>query len=556
MISTSRQWRAAIAAAITVAVVVAIALATTISGARSSQAAPVGAEATPTTSTEPILGVTPSADASSSQPTTSTSAIKNVVTILADDLDWNTFSQVQRLAALRNIGTSFVNSTVTDSLCCPSRTSILRSQYVHSHKVVSNLYASGGGFEKFFALGEQNDCLGTWLQAAGIHTGFIGKFLNEYPTGAPSPTYIPPGWDDWVVPVDFGRAYRGYGYTLNRNGKLKKYGNKPKDLINDVLTADAQRFIRTAPDGFYLQVNTFAPHEPAPVAKRNRKLPGASVPRTPSYNAFGTDEPSWMAGRGAFSIKRLEKFDNMWRNRVKSAESVADTVTGVYAALTQTGHVNDTLVIVTSDNGFHAAFHRLPAGKRTAFKEDTVVPLVILGPGVTSGGTVTAMTSTVDLAPTITSVLGTAPSAIAEGRNLVPFLSSQSAPSDWRTATLTESMSESAPGDPDYSTFSPPRFASLRSEQWLYVEYATGERELYDRFTDPDEMRNVISKEDPSVIAQLSAQLSALRTCTGSTCRVADSMPVPSSKLLPEASAAGSSASSTASASASASPSP
>ena len=553
MITTNRQWRAAIAAAFTVVVVVAVALVTTISGARSSQAAPVGAEAT--ISSEPLPGVTPSAGASSAQPTTSPSAIKNVVMILADDLDWNTFSQVPRLNALRTTGTTFVNSTVTDSLCCPSRSSILRSQYVHSHKVVSNQFASGGGFEKFYALGEEKDCLATWLHDAGIYTGYIGKYLNEYPNGAPTPTYIPPGWDEWVVPIDFGKAYKGYDYRLNRNGKVKKYGSKPKDLINDVLTADAQRFISTAPDGFYLQLATFAPHEPAPVAKRNRNLPGVSIPRTPSFNTPGTNEPAWLAARNPLSTKRIEKFDNMWRNRVRSAESVADSVTGVYQALTMTGHIDDTLVIVTSDNGFHAVFHRLPQGKRTAFKEDTVVPLVMMGPGVTTGGTVTAMTSTVDLAPTITSVLGTAPSAIAEGRNLVPFLTSQVAPSDWRTATLSESMSESAPGDPDYSTFSPPRFASLRSEQWLYVEYVTGERELYNRYTDPDEMHNLITKEDPSVIAQLSAQLSALRACTGSTCRVADSMPVPASKLLPEASV-GATDASTPSASASASPSP
>ena len=555
MISTTRQWRAAIAAAITVVVVVAIALTTTISGARSSQAAPIGAEATPTTSTDPLPGVTPSEGASSSQPTTSPGAITNVVMILADDLDWNTFSQVPRLAALRDMGTSFVNSTVTDSLCCPSRSSILRSQYVHSHKVVSNTYASGGGFQKFYALGEEKDCLATWLHDSGIYTGYIGKYLNEYPNGAPSPTYIPPGWDEWIVPVDFGKAYKGYDYRLNRNGKVKKYGSKPRDLINDVLTADAQRFIRTAPDGFYLQLATFAPHEPAPVAKRNKNLPGVSIPRTPSFNTLGTDEPAWLAARGPLSEKRIEKFDNMWRNRVRSAESVADSVAGVYAALRQTGHINDTLVIVTSDNGFHAVFHRLPQGKRTAFKEDTVVPLIAIGPGVTTGGTVTAMTSTVDLAPTITSLLGTAPSAIAEGRNLVPFLTSQATPNDWRTATLTESMSESAPGDPDYSTFSPPRFASLRSEQWLYVEYVTGERELYNRFTDPDEMRNVITKEDPSVIAQLSAQLTALRNCAGATCRVADSMPVPSSQLLPDPSTSASAGSSPSS-SASASPSP
>ena len=64
--------------------------------------------------------------------------IDNIVFILADDLDWATFRQVPRLNALQSKGTTFTNTTVTDSLCCPSRVSILRGQYVHNHKVVSN----------------------------------------------------------------------------------------------------------------------------------------------------------------------------------------------------------------------------------------------------------------------------------------------------------------------------------------------------------------------------------------------------------------------------------
>ena len=80
---------------------------------------------------------------------------KNIVFVLADDLDSALFQQVPRLAALSDKGMTFTNHVVTDSLCCPSRVSILRSQYVHNHLVVSNSQASGGGWPTFAARGEQ-----------------------------------------------------------------------------------------------------------------------------------------------------------------------------------------------------------------------------------------------------------------------------------------------------------------------------------------------------------------------------------------------------------------
>ena len=92
--------------------------------------------------------------------------IKNVVFVLADDLDWELFRQVPRLAALQDEGMTFTNHTVTDSLCCPSRTSIMRSQYIHNHLVISNTAATGGGWPTFRSRGEQYDCLPVWLSNA------------------------------------------------------------------------------------------------------------------------------------------------------------------------------------------------------------------------------------------------------------------------------------------------------------------------------------------------------------------------------------------------------
>ena len=452
-----------------------------------------------------------------------TETIDNVVFILADDLDWATFRQVPRLAALPQQGLTLLNTVSTDSLCCPSRVSILRGQYVHNHLVVSNRVASGGGWETFHKRGEEADCLPVWLDRAGVTTAFFGKYVNEY--GTERPKFVPPGWDRWFVPVTQAAMYKGYNYTVNDDGELVKYGDKPKDFLADVLTNETVEFIETTRQPFYAQLNLTNPHSPAPVAKRhlrsNRK---ATVPRTTTYNATGTDEPGWRSSLGVMSPKRLANLDAKWQLRVQSAESIADAYDAVRAALRRSGKLDSTLIVVGSDNGFHMAARRLPPGKRTPYAEDTVVPYVFIGPGITPGATFEGMTSTIDLAPTFTALLGTAAPSWVDGRSLVPILEGQR-PDDWRTGILTESMSAPTPGDPDYDTFKPPQFRALRTPQWLYVEYEDGSRELVERTAPEGELHNLVATADPSLTEGLTKQLNALTTCAGETCRIADSLP-------------------------------
>ena len=451
--------------------------------------------------------------------------IDNIVFILADDLDWATFRQVPRLNALQSKGTTFTNTTVTDSLCCPSRVSILRGQYVHNHKVVSNEPASGGGWPTFYRLGEEKDCLPTWLSAKGVQTAFMGKYLNAYPDGAKNPAYVPPGWDRWVVPVTQPEMYRGYGYTLNIDGTLKTYGEKPKDFLGDVLVGEAAQYISSAREPFYLQLSLTNPHRPSPVAVRHLESNKyAAIPRSKGFNAGGLNEPAWRSGLSALSPRRLATLDRRWRERVQSAETVADAYDAVVAALTKAGKLDRTLIVIGSDNGYHSAVRRLPPGKRTPYLEDTVVPYVFIGPGVAAGVKVPSMTSTIDLGPTFTALLGTQAPQWTDGRSLVPFLA-RGSDEDWRTGVISESLSQARPGDPDYETLKPPRFTALRTEQWLYVEYEDGTKELYNRATDPDELDNVLPTADPELVKSLNRQLVALRACTGPTCRVADALP-------------------------------
>ena len=506
---------------ITIGVVIAIFGLIFVGTTKAARAGETGPDATPT------------AGASSDSPATpdplpavgSLADVKNVVLILADDLDWAAFDQVPRLAALKQQGTTLSNFVVTDSLCCPSRTSLMRAQYVHNHRVISNIKQTGGGWEKFYAKGYEKDCLPTWLQKSGVSTSLIGKYLNGFPNGTPSPTYIPPGYNYFVSSTSRNQAYQGFDYTLNENGTLKNYGHKQSDFLNSVLLKNATGYLKAVKTPFFMEFASYNPHTPAPFeAKYANTHTTDTVPRTAAFNSMGTNEVGWIAAHKVLPEHRVANLDRLWQKRLRSSESIADTYEALQAQLKATGHANDTLVILTSDNGYHTSVHRLATGKQTAFKEDAVVPAVFIGPGISKGAVISKVTSMVDLGPTISSIFGAKTPTYVDGRNLAPLLRGE-ADTPWRTATLTENLSRTTPGDPDYSPFEAPAFHALRSTNWLYIEYVNGDVELYDLKTDPLEMNNVQASTNPAIVAQLHAQLHALRNCKAATCRIADSMP-------------------------------
>ena len=531
---TRRRTLTAVTSVLTVMAVIAGFLALGEYGSRMSPASAAPAPALDRTADinplggEPIIDqvdqpeAAPAAPAASQIPT-----FRNVVMVLADDLDWTLFDQIPRLVALKDKGMTFTNHTVVDSLCCPSRVTILRSQYIHNHKVISNIEATGGGWPTFQRLGEHKDNLPVWLSRAGVTTALFGKYLNEYPTRPGGIRYVPPGWDDWAVPISRGDSYSGYNYTLNDNGELVRYGTKPEDFLNDVLNDKARSFISQTDEPFFLYLSTYSPHKPFATAPRHLGAhTGTVAPRTPAFNSIGENEPRWLRKFPRLEGWKLSRLDKTWRKRAQSAETVADSVDAVLAQLAATGKDKDTLVVVTTDNGYHVGKYRMPKGKRTPYATDTVVPMIAIGPGIPAGVEVDAMTSTIDLAPTFTEVLGARAPAWIDGRSLVPFLGAGATPANWRNAALSESIGETRKSDPDYSPFIPPPFSALRTPRWMYVEYNDGSRALYDRVTDPFELRNIVDSVDPAFVATLSAQLAQLTRCAGPSCRQADAITV------------------------------
>jgi hypothetical protein len=71
------------------------------------------------------------------------------------------------------------NAYVTNSLCCPSRATILRGQYPHNHSILGNSLLEGGGEKKFRQLGRDRSTIATWLDNAGYWTKLIGKYMNS-----------------------------------------------------------------------------------------------------------------------------------------------------------------------------------------------------------------------------------------------------------------------------------------------------------------------------------------------------------------------------------------
>ncbi|MGZ4713658.1 MAG: sulfatase family protein [Acidimicrobiia bacterium] len=487
----------------------------------------------------------------------------NIVFVLTDDLDLTSytsnpkrFPQFHRLLAQQ--GTTFTNAFVTDSLCCPSRASILRGQYVHDHGVQDNL-PPNGGFEHWQQLGRDTSTVATWLHAAGYRTALFGKYLNGYPHTV-APTYVPPGWDDWASPSG-GNPYAEYNYQLNENGTIQRYGADPSSYLVDVLAKKSDDFIarHAGKQPFFMYVAPYVPHQPATPAPRYvNSFPDVSSPRPPSYDQPDVAaEPAYVRDRPSLS-PAVQRFDDrLYRRRLQSMLGVEDLLAGIVKSLQRTHQLDNTYIVFTSDNGFHLGEHRLPFGKQTPYETDIHVPLVVRGPGVPAGRKVTAMAREIDLAPTFATWAHASTPAFVDGQSLASLLTAKpsgAAPRDALVehyATGDASSRAARKGDvvdePDDDVNPPtagtptrgggqalkalkrairgtvavavPPYRALRTPRYMYAEYITGEKQLFDVVEDPYELHNLAATAAPALLARLSSRLQQLATCSGASCR-------------------------------------
>jgi N-acetylglucosamine-6-sulfatase len=473
----------------------------------------------------------------------------NIVLILADDLNEEVFDKATGLQSLLTAhGTRFANSLVGVSLCCPSRVASLRGQVAHNTGIFTNA-APDGGFAKVYADELERSTIATWLQSAGYRTALVGKYLNGYPNGAPSSTYIPPGWSRWWSP-NGGSFYSQYNYSLNDNGTTVSYGSSESDYFVDVISRKSVTFIQNTVANypgtpFFLYVAPSIPHGPAtPPPRYINDFANAQAPRTPSFNeADVSDKPEWIRSKPLLTSAQIANVDDLYRKRRASFKAVKDLVQNIIDTLAATNQLDNTYIFFASDNGFHQGQHRLNSGKNSAYEEDLHVPLVVRGPGVAEGRVVYNLTGNIDFAPTFAELAGVTPPAFVDGRSLVPILRGQTPPA-WRKVFLLEHGGPSitvASSDPSLEPQDPfdieaqatgaaPVFAGIRTaDQTItghgplsYIEYDTGERELYDLSIDEAQLNNAYTTADSGFRTKLSKWLGSLRHTAGASFRAAE----------------------------------
>jgi N-acetylglucosamine-6-sulfatase len=449
-------------------------------------------------------------------------------------------------------GITFTNYFVPESLCCPSRATTLRGQYPHNTQIVTN-NPPLGGFQRFYQLGEEKSTVAVWLQGAGYRTMLAGKYLNGYPLKS-DPLYIPPGWTEWYSAIK-GDPYGEFDYTLNENGKQVEYGRQPDDYGTDVYVGKTLAFIQqSALEGkpFFVYLAPYAPHSPYTPAPRHADLfPDAKSPRTPNYNETDvSDKPGYIRGRPLLTKQQQKLIDDDYRKRLQSLQAVDEGIEKIIQALQANGQLENTFLFFTSDNGYHLGNHRQVEGKISPYEEELHLAMTVRGPGVPAGKKLEHLVGNVDLAPTWAALAGAPSADFCDGRSLMSLLKN-SPPSlaNWRqafsleygddplaelagtqTAAPTTDPGMLEPQDTDEldATLLPalnrkalaiPYFRGVRLQTMSYVEYRTGEIELYDLRADPYELNNLAAGANPDLLAELVARVKALAECKAAGCR-------------------------------------
>jgi arylsulfatase A-like enzyme len=217
------------------------------------------------------------------------------------------------------------------------------------------------------------------------------------------------------------------------------------------------------------------------------------------------DKPAWIRRLPPLGPSGRAELRRQHRLEYETLGSVDDAVRSVVEALRARGVLGRTVIVYLSDNGYSYGEHRWIT-KSCPYEECIRTPFLVRMPGVPAR-TDEHLVSSVDVAPTIADLADVTPGAAVDGVSLLPLLDGRR-PAGWRAGVLSEYI-----GSRDVTPW-----WEIRTEHFAYVEYATGERELYDLTgvigpPDPFELENRVGDTRyAALVAKLATQLRALRT--------------------------------------------
>jgi arylsulfatase A-like enzyme len=420
--------------------------------------------------------------------------LPNVIVVLTDDQRADSLRHMTTLRdRVMGKGVTFDRGFVVDPLCCPSRTSLLRGQASHTTGIWS-LSGRYGGWAGVHRRGLERSTLATWLNSAGYRTGLVGKYLNGYNDLG----YVPPGWDVWR---GLGTP-RYHGFTVSEDGRAREWPDRAYNTT--VMTRYAERFIRSTQrrTPLFLFLNYIAPHEPTiPEAKYDdddARCDSERRDREPAFNEANVgDKPDYIAHRAPLSRDEVREYGvRRPQDACRTLLSVDDGLGVLLDALAETGRLDTTLLIYTSDNGILDGEHR-HREKKVPYEEAIRVPLVVRYDPLTAGDARRdrRMVLNIDIAPTITDLVGLSVrpgcpdprygecDGTFDGRSFLGLLDGSTR--RWRRAFLVEHYD-----DPSIEGI--PTYCAVRTTEHKFVRYRTGEEELYDLRRDPHELTNVL----------------------------------------------------------------
>ncbi|MGZ6545023.1 MAG: sulfatase family protein [Actinomycetota bacterium] len=413
----------------------------------------------------------------------------NVVVIITDDQRFHSLFAMPHVQALMARGVTLSRGIVSNSLCCPSRASILTGAYSHTTKVYTNVYVPWspyGGWREFQEAGDERGTIALTLHRAGYRTALFGKYLNDF-TGR----VVPPGWDRFAA--FFGDhaygAYFGYRMLVGDQGgaRVEDFGSTVRDYSTTVIADKAMGFLRATPETapFFLYVAPFAPHTaavPAPTdvgtwAAYEQQLP-------PSFNEQDvSDKPPYIRG-SPFREETVMRLH--FELEYETLQAVDRMVGQIVDELRRSGRLHDTLIVFMSDNGEEFGEHRWDY-KLTPYEESIRVPIVVRYDPLTrarAGSVLRTLVASIDLAPTIADIAGVRFEGVGtvDGASMVPLMGGTA--KSIRPSVLLEHI--------DYpGAYHVPSYCGIRTSGWLYVRYQDGFVELYRLWTDPFELTNI-----------------------------------------------------------------
>lgn len=384
-------------------------------------------------------------------------AAPNILFIMTDDHAVPALSayggklnSTPHLDELAGEGARFDAAFVTNSICTPSRAVILTGKHSHANGVLTLLDTFDGS----------QPTLAKLLQAAGYHTGMVGKWhLKSEPTG----------FDEYAVLPGQGLYYDPY---LRHTGQWPEQ-KRHEGYVTDVITDQALAFLEGRPPDqpFFLMYHHKAPHDVFVPKREHRGLFADPIPEPPTlhedvrerialrdtsekiglkHTSYGVPGWRWFLTRVRYQPEEIGEWERdlaglsgrqlraaqyqvYLRRYLQCVHSVDENVGRVLAYLDERGLARDTLVVYTSDQGFFLGEHGL-YDKRFMYEPAFRIPLLMRWPAEIPPGTVSGeLVQNLDFAPTLLDAAGVEIPGAMQGASFLPIAKGRT-PADWRDA--------------------------------------------------------------------------------------------------------------------------